>query len=130
MTLIEDPYPFQAHLGFRLTEWSEGYCRLEQSLDAHHMNRHGIPHGGLHATLMDTAMGYAGCWTGDPERRQLCLTLNLNLNYIGVARGRTLIAEGRRTGGGRTTFFAEATLTDDTDTLVARATGVFRLKTS
>ena len=130
MSAGEPAYPFQSHVGFDVTDWSQDRAKVQLDLAAHHMNRHGIPHGGLHATLLDTAMGYAGCWTGDPERRQLCLTLNLNVNYIGVARGTRLIATGTRTGGGRTTFFAEGTLEDETGTLVARATGVFRLKTS
>lgn len=126
--LKEDPYPFQAHVGFEITEWSEGYCRVEQPMVPHIGNRYGIPHGGVHATLLDTAMGYAICFTGDPDDRQLAMTLNLNVQYLGVAKGQRLIAEGRRTGGGRSTVFAEGEIKDENGNLIATATAVFRLR--
>ncbi|MDQ2094154.1 PaaI family thioesterase [Rhodalgimonas zhirmunskyi] len=126
--LKEDPYPFQAHVGFEITEWSEGYCRVEQPMVDHIGNRYGIPHGGVHATLLDTAMGYAICFTGDPDDKQLAMTLSLNVQYLGVAKGQRLIAEGRRTGGGRSTVFAEGEIKDENGTLIATATAVFRLR--
>jgi uncharacterized protein (TIGR00369 family) len=130
MIETEIRYPYQRHIGFRLIEWGPDLCRIALDIDTVHANRHGIPHGGVHATLLDSAMGYAGCWTGDPARQQLCMTLNLNLNYIGRITGRQMIATGRRTGGGKTTFFAEGELRDEHGTLAPRASGVFRLKTS
>jgi acyl-coenzyme A thioesterase PaaI-like protein len=27
--LVEDPYPLQKHMGFYITDWSEGYARFE-----------------------------------------------------------------------------------------------------
>ena len=126
--LIEPAYPFQHHLGFDVTHWATDTARIELALQPFHANRHGIPHGGIHATLLDTAMGFAGCWTGDMDNPQLCLTLNLNVNYIGQAKGSRLLAEGQKTGGGRSTFFAKGTITDDTGTLIASATGVFRYR--
>lgn len=121
----EGPYPFQAHLGFELADWSDGFALLHQQVLPHLGNRHGIPHGGAIATLLDTCMGYAGCWTGD-ETRQLCLTLSMTVNYIGQARGKMLFAEGRKTGGGRRTFFAQGVVTDDAGVKIATATGAFR----
>ena len=86
------------------------------------------PHGGVHATLLDSAMGFAGCYTGDPDRQQNALTLSLTVNYVGQAQGSRLIAEGRRIGGGRKTYFAEGRLTDDLGNLVATASGTFRYR--
>lgn len=126
--LVEGPYPLQRHLGFRLVAWSEGFARVELPLTGVLMNRQGLPHGGIHATLMDTAMGYAGCFTGDPDRRQMALTLSLTVNYLGQARGDVLAAEAQVTGGGRTTYFANGRLTDGTGVLIATATGTFRLR--
>ena len=122
----ETPYAFASHIGMDLTSWTREAARVELEVVAEIGNRHGIPHGGVHASLLDTAMGYAGCYTGDRANRQYCLTLNLSVNYIGQAKGGRLIAEGRKTGGGRKTFFAEGALRDDTGALVATATGVFR----
>jgi len=73
-------------------------------------------------------MGFAGCYTGDPERRQMALTLSLTVNFLGQARGDRLSAEARRTGGGKSTYFAEADVRDATGALVATGTGVFRYR--
>jgi uncharacterized protein (TIGR00369 family) len=126
--LREARYALQAHLGFDLTGWSEDWARVELPVGDHLTNRQGLVHGGVHATLLDTAMGYAGCYTGDPGLRRMALTLSLTVNYLSQIKGMRLVAEARRTGGGRSTFFAEGTLRDDAGTLVATATGVFRYR--
>lgn len=113
-------------LGFELSAWRRDFARLEQSLRPELMNRQNIPHGGLHATLLDSVMGYAGCYTGDPDHRQTALTLSMTINFVAQAKGTRLIAEGWRVGGGRKTYFAEACITDDTGEKIATATGVFR----
>ena len=126
--LYEVPYAFGAHMGWRMLEWSDGYARFDMPLEPFHMNRHGNPHGGIHAALLDTAMGYAGCWTGDADRQQMALTLSLNVQYLSRPHGKCLIAEGHKTGGGRSTFFAQAQIVDNTGELIAKGTGVFRYR--
>lgn len=118
----------QTHLGYRLVAWSDGAAVVEMDIRPEILNRQNIPHGGVHAVLLDTAMGYCGCFTGDTEKRQLALTLSMTVNYLGQAKGTRLIATGRRTGGGRSTFFAEAQVADDLGNPVATATGVFRYR--
>ncbi|AHM04625.1 hypothetical protein roselon_02289 [Roseibacterium elongatum DSM 19469] len=126
--LQEPAYALQAHLGFDLTGWRQDWARVEMPLGAHLMNRQGLPHGGVHATLLDTAMGYAGCYTGDPAVRQMALTLSLTVNFLARPAGQHLIAEGQRTGGGRSTYFAEGHLRDETGVVLARTSGVFRYR--
>lgn len=128
--LVEDPYPFQRHLGFYITDWREDYARFELPLEDFLMNRYGIPHGGVHALMADTVMGYAACYTGDPENKKLGMTLNLSVNYVGPLKGKMIIAEGYRVGGGRKSFFGEAVIKDELDNIAARATGVFRYRGS
>lgn len=126
--LKEEPYALEAHLGYTLTGWSEGEAVVEQPLLPHLANRQGLPHGGVHATLLDTAMGYAGCFTGDPEVRQMALTLSLNVNYLSRPKGTRLIATARKIGGGKSTFFAEGEIRDELGEPIATATGVFRYR--
>ncbi|WP_239520629.1 PaaI family thioesterase [Pseudooceanicola aestuarii] len=126
--LVEDPYPFQQHMGARITGWSEGYARFELPMEGFLMNRYGILHGGVHSVMADTCMGYCGCYTGDLANRKLAMTLNLSVNFLSQPKGKVLIAEGRQTGGGAKTFFAEALISDDLGTEIARATGVFRVR--
>ncbi|MDU8928130.1 PaaI family thioesterase [Alisedimentitalea sp. MJ-SS2] len=127
-SLREPPYPFQAHLGFTIDEWNQDYCRLSQPMVPHIGNRYGIPHGGVLATLLDTAAGYAVCYTGDRDNKQLVMTLSLNVQYHSVARGEMLIAEGRKTGGGKSVAFADAEITDENGTKIATATAVFKYR--
>ncbi|MFU1478272.1 PaaI family thioesterase [Roseovarius sp. C7] len=125
---LEKRSAFQSHIGFEVTDWQEDFARVEAPIAPFMGNRQGIPHGGVHATLLDSAMGFAGCYTGDPDRQQNALTLSLTINYVGQAKGTRLIAEGRRIGGGRKTYFAESRLTDDLGNLVATASGTFRYR--
>jgi len=126
--LVEDPYPMQELIGMRHVAWSEGAARFEIPLRDALMNRYGIPHGGLYAVLLDTVMGYAGSYTGDAEHRRLVMTLSLVTNFLSQPKGRLLIGEGRRIGGGRRTYFAEGTVTDETGELVATGSGTFRYR--
>ncbi|MBR9763288.1 MAG: PaaI family thioesterase [Rhodobacteraceae bacterium] len=126
--LVEDPYPLQSHLGFRITDWRENYARFELPMESFLMNRYGILHGGVHSMMCDTVMGFAGCYTGDSEARALAMTLNLSVNFLAQTKGKLLIAEGFRTGGGAKTFFAEAKISDETGVLAATGTGVFRVR--
>lgn len=128
LVITEPDYPFQQHMGFRMLEWREDWAKFDLPLGDHLLNRHGIPHGGVYATMLDTVMGYCGSYTGDPDRRRSALTLSLNTNFLSRPRGTRLIAEGWRRGGGRSTFFAESRLTDDTGELIATGTGVFRYR--
>ena len=56
------------------------------------------------------------------------MTLSMTTNFLSRPEGRLLIAEGHRTGGGRSTFFAEAAIRDETGVEVATSTGVFRIR--
>ena len=112
--LIEAPYPLQSHIGFKITAWQPDYARFELPLEPYLMNRYGIPHGGVHAMMLDTVMGFAGCYTGDRDKPQLGMTLNLNVNFVGQAKGKLLIAEAK--------------VTDDQGNSIATGTGVFRYR--
>lgn len=126
--LIEDSYPMQALIGMEMIHWTDGCARFRLPLRPALMNRYGIPHGGLYAVLLDTVMGYAGSWTGDADHRQMVMTLTLTTHFLSRPTGQVLFGEGRRTGGGTSTYFAEGTVTDDADTLVATGSATFRYR--
>lgn len=126
--LKEAPSPLSKTLGFEMTHWSKGYARVEAPLAAHLMNRQGLPHGGVYAAMLDTAMGFCGCYTGDPAVRQNALTLSMTVNFLARATGSHLVAEAQVTGGGHKTFFSKGEIHDSTGALIAEATGVFKLR--
>lgn len=123
-------YPYQALLGYEIAEWAEGRCRVVMPLSDAHMNRHGLPHGGVYATLLDTAMGFAGSYSPPDAEKRFALTLSMTTNFLSRPRGELLSADGRVTGGGRNTFFAESSITDETGELIATAVGTFRIRQS
>ena len=59
---------FQGLLGYRLALWEPDRAVIEYDVDAGHLNRSGVLHGGVLVTLLDTAAGYAGCHCAVPGR--------------------------------------------------------------
>ncbi|HEV2912952.1 MAG TPA: PaaI family thioesterase [Pyrinomonadaceae bacterium] len=72
-------------MGFRLVEASEGYAVVIVRPDESHYNGIGIAHGGLAATLLDSATGCA-INTMMPAGR-IFTTLEMKVNYIRPIRG-------------------------------------------
>ena len=101
-----------------------GICRLQA--DARHLNRSGVVHGGLLATLLDNASGVAASLTLDPTGRRPFVTLSLTTHFLAPAHEGLLEARGRVTGGGRRTLFIDAELHDGDGRLVATSCGVFK----
>lgn len=114
-------------LGFRLTEWSDGHAVVEMEVGPHHLNRSGIVHGGVYATLLDTALGYAGVYTGTDHVRR-SLTLSLTTNFTGQVRSGVLRTVARRAAAGRRIFTATGEVIAEDGTVVAIGQGTFRLR--
>jgi len=113
-------------LGMGLTEWGPDRSLVEMEIGPHHLNRSGLLHGGILATLLDTALGYAGCYAGETGAIRRTLTLSLTTNFVASVKSGLLRTEGRKTGGGKTIFFAEGDVRDADGRLIATATGTFK----
>ncbi|HEY4202726.1 MAG TPA: PaaI family thioesterase [Devosiaceae bacterium] len=124
----EKPSGMQQSLGYRIVEWREDYSRVEQPIHPGIGNRHGIPHGGAIATVIDVAAGHAGTYSPMPGQRLMAMTLSLNINYVAQTNGKLLIAEGRRTGGGKRIYYSEVRVTDDNGALIATGQAVMRYR--
>ncbi|WP_413099163.1 PaaI family thioesterase [Streptomyces sp. Inha503] len=109
-------------LGMRFDEVDPG--RVVVSLDTRpdFANPLGTVHGGIAATLLDSAMGCA-VHTTLPAGVGYT-TLELKVNYIRAARtdGQTLSAEGTVLHAGRRTATAEGKVLDEQGKLIAHAT--------
>ena len=117
--------PLLEFLGVRMVTWSDGFAVVELDLQPQHLNRQASLHGGVTATLLDAACGYAGIWDPNGEERN-SLTLSLNVNYLAPMRSGRLTATGRVVGGGRGVYFAEGRLESDAGVLIATAQGAFK----
>lgn len=126
---MERPYSGYAELiGYQLVDKATDFARLKLLIGPQHLNRMEVPHGGVLATLLDSATGFAVAFAAGPERILRAVTLSMNVQFIGQARlGETLIAEGHRVGGGKTVAFAKAEARTEAGTIVARADAVYRL---
>lgn len=120
---------YSALIGYRLVAWRADYAEIELDLGPQHLNGHGIPHGGLITTLLDTAMGFAGVHCTVPGNVRYAMTLSLTTQFVGQMRsfGR-LRATGRKTGGGRQIYFATGEVLDAEGTLIAQAAATFRYR--
>jgi uncharacterized protein (TIGR00369 family) len=117
--------PFSTHLGMKLVEWSPGRTVLSLDITDRLKNRRGDAHGGVTATLLDTALGIA-CRSHHDEWVSEG-TVTLNLQFIEPARG-SLLAEGRLLRAGRTVAFAEGEARDQSGAIVAKATATFKIE--
>ena len=118
--------PFLTHLGIQFVEWREGRAVFEMQFSDDHTNPAGRLHGGVMATLLDVACGYAGVYSADPQVNLRSLTLGLTLNFVGPAKGRSVRAIGELAGGGREIFFSTGKLLDSEGGLVATCQGNFK----
>lgn len=124
----ESAFHFRRLIGYRMTGFAQDWAQFELVLEEKHMNGDEIPHGGVYATLLDTVLGFSGAYTGDPDRRRMAMTLSLTTNFVAPPQGKVMIAEARKAGGGRSTFYANGQITDDTGRLLATGSGVFRYR--
>jgi uncharacterized protein (TIGR00369 family) len=116
------PPPIAKLLGFEIPEAWEGGARFEMPGGEEHYNPLGVIHGGVTATLLDSAMGCA-VQTTLPAGVGYT-TLEIKVNYVRAATaGMRLVAEGEVVHRGRTVATAEGRLIDgDTGKLLAHAT--------
>lgn len=112
-------------LGFRITEWREGYAEIAVDLDDKHRNRQGGVHGGTMTALIDAATGFCGIYEPDPEKRRGNVTVSLTVNFVGRPKGQTLTCAARVVKAGRRIYFSAAEVKDDQDNLVATADAVY-----
>lgn len=118
--------PFLQSLGVELAHWAPGETEFHMPIEARHLNRQGMLHGGLIATLLDAACGYAGLHADEGEEEVHGVTVMLNIAYLSAAREGRVIARGRVNRRGRSLYFAEASLATAGGELLATAQGTFK----
>jgi uncharacterized protein (TIGR00369 family) len=118
--------PLLEDLGVRIVAWREGFCELALPLQGRHLNRRGRVQGGVIATLLDAACGYAGLLSPSSSQPAEGATITLTVNYLAKLTAGTVRAVGRSTGGGRSIYFSSGELYSPEGMLAATAQGSFR----
>ena len=88
-------------------------------------NMHGAVHGGVIMTLLDTTMARAAM---SQHRFELSVvSIGVTVNFVSPGYGR-LTTRARVVGGGRSTCFCEAEITDERGCAVAKGMGTFKFR--
>lgn len=112
--------PFPSHMKMRLAAMEFDAADIELDLERCHLQPYGIVHGGVLATLIDTATFWA-VFLRLPEDAGL-VNVDLKLNYLKTVTGGRLSAHGRCIQAGRTISYAEATVLDENRAVIAHGT--------
>ena len=115
--------PFYRWTGMRVVAVEPGSVTLALHLEDHHANLQGFAHGGVLATLADAAMGLSVRSALETGRRHV--TIELGVHYLRPIRTGTVTATGRAVRVGREIAYAEAAITDERGTDLARASGTY-----
>jgi uncharacterized protein (TIGR00369 family) len=115
--------PFWNFIGLELKEFKEGYVLLGIPIQKEFINVRNSVHGGIYASVLDTAMGMAGRSLGFDE----VATLHLNIQYLKSVVEGTIISEATIIHQNRNTVFIEGRLKTDDGELLSHCTGTFKL---
>ena len=111
-----------------LVELGPGRASFQIELGARHLNRQGSLQGGVAATMLDAACGYAGLVA--EEGAQIvghAVTVTLAISYLRKVRTGRLRANASITRTGRSMYFAAGELVAaDSGELIATAQGAFK----
>jgi acyl-CoA thioesterase len=116
--------PFLNDLKVEPVSFEHGRAVWRLRVSDQHLRTHGILHGGVVATLLDTALGRAVATVCQSD--QDVVTAQLNVNFVRpVWSGETLLASGEVQHHGRQTAVARGEIRTADDTLVATGSGTF-----
>jgi len=102
---------FHHEVGFRVVpeRSGRGYCTVAGRVERRHLNINGVVHGGVYATILDTAMG--GSVVSLLTEEETTATTSLYVEFLRAAReGEVLSARGEVLRRGRHIAFAEGEL--------------------
>jgi uncharacterized protein (TIGR00369 family) len=99
---------------------------LELDVEPRHLNRQGSLQGGVTATLLDAACGYAGLQAEGETVLGHAVTVMLTISYLARANTGRLRASGTVSKAGRSIYFSSAQLTSESGELIATAQGTFK----
>ena len=94
------------HIGAEISAVAPGRCEISLPYGDHVSQQHGFFHGGIVATIADSAAGYAG-FSLMPAGAGV-LTVEFKINLVAPADGEVLVACGAVVRPGRTLTVASA----------------------
>jgi acyl-CoA thioesterase len=117
---------FHGSIGFRIdpAATGNGVCTVRGRVQRRHLNINGVVHGGVYATVLDTAMG--GAVVSLLAAGEVTATTSLYVEFLRPARaGEELIARGQVVRRGRYLAFVEGHLDDARGRRLSQAHGTW-----
>ena len=109
--------PMYKHMRMQVLDAGDGHSKLKMKAGKELHSVYGMLHGGAAATIVDSACGIALGTLLEPG--EVCVTVDLRINYISNMKKGTLVGEGRVIHRGRQTGVVEAEIRDEKDNLIA-----------
>jgi uncharacterized protein (TIGR00369 family) len=117
---------FLDHLGVQIDQANKDEVIVSIDVEDKHLNSLKVVHGGVHASLLDTAMGLLGILNSEKAK---VVTTNLNVHYLSAKSAGRLQAVSRLVHRTKRTLTLEGKVMDEQGNLIAFSTGSFRLLT-
>ncbi len=122
-THFNEAVTFTKRLGAKVEEVEPGRAVMHVDVEESHLNGTGTLHGGVHAALIDSAMGLATlAFVG-----VRIATIEMNVHFLGAVGGGRVTCRSEVVHRTRRTATAEAKVYDAEGNLVAMGTGAFRV---
>ena len=112
--------PYFRHLSMAIRKLGIGYAVLDIEIKPEHIQAFGYVHGGVFASVIDTATYWSAFC--ELEEGVGITTVDLKVNYLAPVQTGKLTAEGRCIRMGKTLGLAEAAMKDAAGRIVARGT--------
>jgi len=129
-TAIADLFPttpFMALLGIRFDRYEPDDVVVRLPFDERWTNDGAVYHGGVVASMLDTA-GAAAAWSNhDFDRGVRASTVSMSVQYLAAAQTSDLVVQARTVRRGRALIFTEITAFDDDDREIAHALQTYRI---
>ena len=103
-------------------------CQDRPAAAAGLLNRSGVVHGGVLATLLDHAGGLSGMHCTVPGNRRYGMTLSLTAHYLKQGKAGKVSAIGQRVSGGRKIFYARSEVIAEDGEILASGSSVHRYR--
>lgn len=120
LAILVNRCPYFSLLSMEIKDLQWGTCLLEVKLEEKHLQPFGMVHGGVLASVVDSA----AFWAVFPqvEKGMGLTTVEMKLNYLAPAQKGKLVAQGRCIKMGKTLALGETHVRNGEGALVAHGT--------
>lgn len=111
--------PFYRLIDMKIEEVRDNYARLSIEICRKHIQFLGTVHGGVIASLADSAAAWAIYGSGNPSGRPV--TIEMKINFLKPVKSGRIIAEARNIHRGSRIFVSDVEVKDNGEDLIAKS---------